>query len=685
MIELIGLLRRAARKPPAYVLRRAVQEFRMRAARYAAPRRLDSLTSERLANLHGHANVDAWWDAVTTRAFPTNLTNVGREIDALCPGDRDRVIATAESAYRNSVTLLGSGPLALGERIDWQRDYKSGVTWPHGYCRDLEYGRPRGRGDVKFPWELSRMQWLIPVGQAYLLTGDERYAGKTADVIRAWIDDNPYAGSINWACTMEVALRIVTWTWFVHAFRDSATWAANGIRGLLLREIYLHADFTARHLEESDVNGNHYTANAMGLVFAGLFFGESTASRKWLELGWEILCDELPKQVYEDGVDYEGSVPYHRLVQELFLLPALYRRVLGFEVPEFYQRRLVAMARFTAAYSRPDGSSPLVGDADDARVLPFGGQDINDHRYLLGIVGSAFDDTDLRRAFSGPRAEIYWVLGADAARVLEKRPDPEGETRSVAFPQGGYFVLRNNVDHVFVNCAPLGLGGRGGHGHNDILSFEATLDGVHLISDCGAYLYTASYAERNLFRSTAYHNTPRVDDEEINRFIHPDYLWVLSNDAKPQVRRVLFSAVEDRLVLGHTGYHRLASPVTPVRTLTLCHTEHRLCLVDDFEGSGDHTVEIPLHFAPGVEIRNIAAGAVTLAKSGKVFSLAWRSGADWVMSAEQGRVSPSYGICHTTTVLKWRCEGKLASLEIEIFPLQRFDRGQSQLESQRRW
>ena len=69
--------------------------------------------------------------------------------------------------------------------------------------------------------------------------------------------------------------------------------------------------------------------------------------------------------------------------------------------------------------------------------------------------------------------------------------------------------------------------GRGGHGHNDILSFELWLDGINLVTDCGAYLYTASREWRNRFRSTAFHNVVQVDDEELNRFLVPDNLWQL--------------------------------------------------------------------------------------------------------------------------------------------------------------
>ena len=87
----------------------------------------------------------------------------------------------------------------------------------------------------------------------------------------------------------------------------------------------------------------------------------------WSNRGWKILNSELPKQVFQDGVNFEGSIAYHRLVTELFLLPALYRKSIGLEVKESYVNRLRKMAEFIRTYSRTDGSSPLWGDADDGR------------------------------------------------------------------------------------------------------------------------------------------------------------------------------------------------------------------------------------------------------------------------------------------------------------------------------
>src|SRR5262249_14794765 len=156
-------------------------------------------------------------------------------------------------------------------------------------------------------------------------------------------------------------------------------------------------------------------------------------------------ADELPRQVLSDGVDFESSTAYHRLVLELFLLPALYREAQGFATPEHYRERLIEMARFTRAYTRPTGDAPLWGDADDARVLPLSNQPLNDHRYLLGLVGSAWNVADLQDAFSGPQDEVFWLLGPEACAHFPQR-DRSPACSSQSFSEAGVYVLRNERD-----------------------------------------------------------------------------------------------------------------------------------------------------------------------------------------------------------------------------------------------
>jgi uncharacterized heparinase superfamily protein len=670
-MNLRQLLARAMRKPPRVLARRLAYEAAAQADRYVAPWRARGFDRGRLLRACGDADLGALWQRLAARPFPAQGRVDPGEHRRLCPGDEVRVLRAAEGALAHRVRLLGPDTFALGPRIDWLRDFRSGVAWPRRYMRDIAYVNPQDASDVKVPWELSRLQWLMPAGQAYLLSGDERYAEAVRAVLESWIFENPYAQTVNWSCTMEAALRILSWTWFFRVFHASRAWADPAFRERFLCALYLHGDFTERHLEHSDVNGNHCTADAAGLAFAGLFFGQGSGPERWQARGWHLLCEEIPRQVYPDGVDFEASVPYHRLVSELFLLPALYREALGLDVPEPYRERVKAMARFAAVYSRPDGSVPLWGDADDARALPLGGQDLNDHRYLAGLVGSAWNVDALKEAFAGDPGEIFWLRGPGAVLSLSRDGRPSRAPTSQAFPDAGFFVMRNAVDHVFIDCGRVGLADRGGHGHNDCLSFEAVLDGVHLVSDCGAFVYTRSFEERNRFRSTAYHNTPQVDGEEMNRF-EPDLLWDLVYDARPDVRRFEVGGDADVFCGAHAGYDRLAEPVTPVRTIVLDHRAHVLTVTDAFEGSGLHRIDVPLHLAPGVAVAEQEPGRVLLEACGRHFSIEWGPTGSWTLATEEARVSPSYGVVLPSVRLLLTREGGLApALTVRIAPVGR--------------
>lgn len=669
MTGILAKLRRGLRKPPHVILARMRQEAGAKLDRYLSATRPDRLSLDKFLRLYCAHDIGELWDRLTMRPYPAVTVGVNaNEFEYYCPGGQERILKAAQRAMDRKVDLLGTGPVLLGSPIDWIRDVKTGRTWPRTYAKSIEYSNLEQPSDVKVPWEISRLQWLIPAGQAYLLTGDETYAACVRDIVIEWLDGNQYARTVNWSCTMEAAMRIFTLTWFFHVFSRSAEWKDESFRFCFLQSIFLHAEYTERHIEISDIAGNHYTADAAALVFAGLFFGTGADAARWVALGWKTLSTELPKQVYSDGVDFEASVPYHRLVQELFFFPALYRRLQRLPVEKSYCQRLESMARFSATYSNPDGLCPLWGDADDARTLPFGHLNINDHRYLVGLGAIEWSSDVLRNMFSGPIDEIFWVYGVQGCKWLMGRTGVDSK-RSAAFPDGGFYIMRNQKDHVFIDCGPVGLGGRGGHGHNDCLSFEATLDGIRLITDCGAYVYTASALERNNFRSTGYHNTPLVDREEINRFIAWNALWTVRYDAKPHVHVWKSDEIQDVFQGSHDGYRRLRGTVVPIREIQLEHGRHRLLIRDWFQGEGSHTVEIPLHLHPSVHPEVMDGGAVALLAEKKRFEVKWDRAEDWTFSVEPARISMSYGVVSKSAKLLWRREGPLVPLTVTISPL----------------
>lgn len=657
--RLLSQARRVSGRPPSFVVRRVFQSVRVQAERFAAPRRSRALTPARLCRLVQARDVDELWARCAAGPWPLQPESVDAdELERLCPGEVAAVVAAAERALAREVDFVGSGPLELGPDIDWFLDHKSGRRWPPDFSRAIRYANLGEPSDVKIPWEISRFQWVLPLGQAWLLTGDERYAEGARDLIDDWIASNPYSWTVNWACAMGPAIRSLALTWLFSTLHDSPAFADRGFRFRLLKSLYLHGDFIERHFERSDVNGNHFVAEAAGLVFVGLFFGRGRAPRRWVACGLKDLSDEVVRQVGSDGVDFEGSVPYHRLVCELFALPAILAEARGHSIPHAWRERLRSMAHFTASYCRPDGSSPLWGDADDGRALPMRQGQLGDHRYLVGLVGDWLDDDSLRERFSGPVAELYWLRGSATAAALAGG-DHLPAARSEAFAESGYYILGRGDDHVFVDCGPVGMAGRGGHGHNDVLAFEAMLAGELLVTDRGCYVYTASVEERNEFRSTAAHNTPRVDEEEINRFGRPEWLWSLRDDTDPLVREWVVTDSQVALTASHDGYQRLPEPLTVVRRFVL-ESPSRLTIDDTFEGRGEHRIEVPLHLAPGVTPDRDGDDLV-LSAGTRRFRLSWAGDDGWELAIEPTRVSPSYGVAVASTRLIWRRQGAVPS------------------------
>src|SRR6266508_3584318 len=305
--------RRALRRSPRYLAARVVDSARRRVERpwsKVAPR---LFTTARLLRETDTRTIGELWDRQKRRPFfmsPSDRDAWAAAFERTFRDSRAAVLAAADAALRHEFDLLGSGPRDLGDRLPWHTDFKVGRTWEAEYASAIQYAELDRPTDVKVPWELSRCQHFTVLGQAYWLTGDERYAREFVNEVQDWIARNPWGHGVNWACAMDVALRAVSWTWGFYFMSDSAACAAPAFRGAFLRALYLHGEHVATHIERSDVNGNHYLCDAVGLVFLGSFFRSTAKGRQWLETGREMIAAEMFNQTSVDGVDFEKSTPY---------------------------------------------------------------------------------------------------------------------------------------------------------------------------------------------------------------------------------------------------------------------------------------------------------------------------------------------------------------------------------------
>lgn len=658
-------VRRGLRRSPREIIHRVAAETSAQIARFRGDP-LGADPTSALLERCGQNDISSLWRDLASRPHPAQTAPVSQvQYDAVCSGEnRQRIVETADEILQGRISLIGVGTYNLSHPIEWHKDPHLGTYWPHAYYRDIDLLDLARGTDVRTVWELSRLQWLIPVGQAYLLTQDARYAAFALDVIDSWIVNNPYGQGVNWGIAMEAAMRGITWTWFFHVFGSSDAWSVPGFQERFLCALYRHGVFIERNQEEWGVSGNHLVADGAGLCVLGYSFGDIKDAQDWRQKGWAILTRAIKAQILTDGICFEAATGYHRLTAELFYWPAAFRVTRGESVPDSYLQKLSAMTEFTIAATRPDGSVPQWGDGDDARVLPFGDQSIHDHRYLRSFIRSL--ETPENPITSDPVIvpEAAWALGL--SRVTGEVDEIDARSRS--FQDGGVFVMASGQDHVFIDCGPVGYDGLGGHGHNDCLSFDAVLDGTPLVSDSGTFTYSSSAEARNSFRGTASHSTPMIDGEEQNRLIAPEELWRLHDDANPSLRCWEVGTRVDVFEGSHSGYLRLTAPVTPVRTILLEKLKHRLLVIDRFMGEGVHTVEIPFHLEPNVMITEEDDGIWSLRAGEKRFKLLILEIGQWAPKTDLSWVSRRYGDKESRPVIRFSREGVAQKLSVAVGP-----------------
>ncbi|MCK4734181.1 MAG: hypothetical protein KAT65_17135, partial [Methanophagales archaeon] len=382
------------------------------------------LSDKRFLELTDHQNHD---ELPPFFFDPTDREKIVKIVKKEYPTAIEQTIKDADAINNHIFDLLGSGKVKLGEEIDWHLDFKTGFRWnPKGYYlwtrKHVDCYLKKGiYADVKIPWELSRCQHIVTLGKGYWYTGDEKYTKEFNSQIVSWIAHNPVELGVNWACTMDVAIRAVNWIWGYYFFCGSPS-LTKEFKLKLFKSLYLHGRHIVNNLEFGRIRGNHYLSDIAGLVYLGILFHETKEGQKWLEKGLSALKEELKIQVYEDGVDCEGSISYHRLVTELFLSTTLICIKNGITFPQWYMTRLEKMIEFVMYYTKPDGTAPQLGDNDDGRLhilSNYGNWNRLDHRYLLSVGAVMFKRKDFKEKACELYEESFWLLGEEGLNSFD--------------------------------------------------------------------------------------------------------------------------------------------------------------------------------------------------------------------------------------------------------------------------
>ena len=313
-------------------------------------------------------------------------------------------------------------------------------------------------------FNLHYLEFLIPLAAAWREEPDRRYYECFRDYCRRWIADNREGTGDGWH-PYTISLRLTNLWICLDGFGEVVREDEEFFRELndSMYAQYLHLQ---KRLE-LHLLGNHYFENLKAVVLGALYFKEPGVYDAYKLR----LSDEIEEQILPDGVHYERSLMYHKLILE-----DLMRMAKAVKPADrlWYQELLGTIQKMAdAMYSLEEGlgRTPLFNDAGD-----------NVARSMTSLLAA------LREQFLITPVQ------------------------SMVFPEAGYYCLRKKDIKILMDAGEIAPDYMPGHGHCDGLSFELSWRGKPLFVNSGTGLYQGEL--RSYFRSTAAHNTVLIDGEE---------------------------------------------------------------------------------------------------------------------------------------------------------------------------
>lgn len=474
---------------------------------------------------------------------------------------------------------------------NWDKDWRHNHIWEKIYFKKYNFYEKNKKKyyDVKFPWELGRLSFLIPYATEYMLKNNKNDLDFIINTLTNWEKHNPYTKSIQWN-PMETSIRSINLIIILEILENASLKNLNVFK-LITNILINNAFFLWETMEYTKPRGNHYIANISALFLISLKFKYIDKMKKIFKYCKKKILNELENQ-YDGGFNVEKSIAYHRLVTELFVLNYIaLQKNTNYQITNKEKKIFKEILFFTESYINTNGISPNLGDNDNATLLTFDNLDTRDHRNIVSLIQQFLD-----LPLSQPQfPSSLWLFPNKNFKKIKKE---KHITQITHFKKENILIAKNQKNYFFMDIGPNGLDNTGGHGHNDLFSFELELNNQHIIVDPGCYTYTGNLKDKSIARSTMSHNIANLNNIEIAEF---EGYWNIKKQAIPKIEYLQTN--KNSLIEGtfsHTGYHRLNAPATIKRHIQL--NKHFCLTINDFYTSNSNHILIQnFHFHPNAK------------------------------------------------------------------------------------
>ncbi len=589
--------------------------------------------SRKLASKRSHQG----WASYPAANLRKVLPSLSDRVLAASPAQRQAIGAAAADILAGRYSALGcQWPPRDGSLFPpdlWRLDPITQALWPgvETYAYDINFRHDGSRGDIKYVWEINRLQFLPVLAAHHLLANDQASLSAIEAALDSWHQANPPFGGVAWASGIEVALRAISIILALDMVGDQLSEASRSKAGQVLSA---SAFWLPRFPSRFSSANNHLVAELAGEYLLGLALGHG------VDRVWQQLLAELDKQILPDGSGAEQTPTYAAFTAELVLISALAAREAGTPLPQPATQRLADFASFIAWL----GPRAELGDNDEGRVVT-----LADELDYASSVASAISGFAGLPSPIAPADDFRALAFGTPAEVL---PQPTGLAN---FPQGGLAVWRGTMAGRDValrfDHGPLGYLSIAAHGHADALSVALDIDGQPVLVDPGTYLYGSGGVWRTWFRSTPAHNTLNLDGQS-QSIMSGAFNW----SHKANTRLIEASPSPDwSLLAEHDGYERRLG----ARHRRQVRQDGQAILIHDCLVGTAQDAEIVFQLAVDVDAEQ-AGNVVTASRNGTPLlrislpddNLTIQAGGD--QPGHGGWVSPRFGVKLPAPRIAWK-------------------------------
>ncbi len=613
--------------------------------------RTDVLRYRGGSNFEGDPNVRS--AGATGRFYftPAQVPSLCAVLKQNFPAQSEDIVVRAEKICRHRFDLLGYRNLDYGAKIDWHSDLVHGKRGPRKPWFKIKYLDFDEVGDSKITWELSRHQHFVTLAKAYWLSGEDKFAREILAQWAHWHKENPYPIGINWASSLEVAYRSLSWVWTFFLLQECPLFTSD-----LRRQWQVALGLSGRHIEtylSTYFSPNtHLLGEALALFSVGTLFPELQGAPQWRQRGWQILECEAAKQVREDGFYFEQSTYYHVYALDIFLHARTLAGLNGVPISAAFDETLQRMLNALLLLARA-GVPPSLGDDDGGRLFD---PTRNRAEHLLDPLATGaviYRRGDFKSLAGGPREETLWLLGREGLAEFDSLAGAEPSAGATALLDSGvYLMAAEKSEQLLIDAGPLGSGS-GGHAHADALSICLVQNGRNLLIDPGTFEYVGNTGERERLRGTGAHNTMRVDGCDQADGTGP-FSW--KNPPRVNVEQWIPGQQFDLFQGSHDGYSRLPSPL--IHRRWVFHRKGGFWMVRDLaEGRGSHQLDIAWHIGPSLSVASSEQYSFTGER--ERLALLTAEGHGWSQNVRRDYWSPVYGSRELASVVHFSAQAEL--------------------------